>query len=117
MKNYLFLFAVFFVLQSYAQKEKTVFTLKPSQSMLMTGKGAGQDGAINPYTDGNSIALIENVGEHEFSIRLEYQGKIIRTIALTAGKKTKVGLPKGSQLYFDTEAETTVKLEFIDGLN
>ncbi|AXG70153.1 hypothetical protein KORDIASMS9_02392 [Kordia sp. SMS9] len=117
MKTYILLFAMLFVSHSYAQKEKTIFKLKPSQNMLMTGKGPGQDGAINPYTDRNSIAIVENVGKNEFSIRLQYEGKVVRTVALAAGKTTKVGLPKGSQLYFDTEAETTVKLEFIDGLN
>ncbi len=117
MKKYIFLFAMLFALQSYAQKDKTVFELKPSQSMLMTGKGAGQDGAINPYKDGNSIAMIKNLGENEFSIRIQRDGKIIKSRTLAAGKSTKIALSKGTELYFDTEQKAKVKLEFMDGLN
>jgi hypothetical protein len=117
MKNYLMLFVMLFVLQSYAQKDHTIFEIKPQQSMLMTGKGSGQDGAINPYKDGNSIAIVENIGEHTFSIRVQYKGKIFREIELTPGNTTKVPLKKGSELYFDTKKLTKVKLEFMDGLN
>lgn len=117
MKKYILLFAMLFALQSYAQKDKTVFELKPSQNMLMTGKGAGQDGAINPYKDGNSIAMIKNLGGNEFSIRIQRDGKIIKSRTLAAGKSTKIALSKGTELYFDTELKAKVQLEFIDGLN
>ncbi|MCH2195406.1 hypothetical protein [Kordia sp.] len=117
MKKYVYLLAMLFAFQSYAQKDKTVFELNPSQSMLMTGKGIGQDGAINPYKDGNSIAMIKNLGENEFSIRVQRDGKIIKQTTLAAGKATKIALAKGSELYFDTEQKATVKLEFMDGLN
>lgn len=30
-------------------RAQTEFVLSPSQSLLMTGKGPGQDGTINPY--------------------------------------------------------------------
>ncbi|WP_298519981.1 hypothetical protein [uncultured Kordia sp.] len=117
MKKYIFLLAMLFALQSYAQKDKTVFEINPSQSMLMTGKGIGQDGAINPYKDGNSIALIKNIGQNEFSIRIQRDGKVIKTRSLAAGKSTKIALAKGNELYFDTEQKAKVKLEFMDGLN
>lgn len=115
MKKYIFLFVMLFALQSYAQKDKTVFELDPAQSMLMTGKGAGQDGAINPYKDGNSIAIVKNLGENQFSIRVEMQGKVVKTRELEAGKSTMIPLQKGSELYFDTEKKTKVQLEFRDG--
>lgn len=117
MKKYIFLFVMLFALQSYAQKDKTIFNLKPSQNMLMTGKGQGQDGAINPYMDGNSIAIIENLGKNSFSVRIQYRGEIVKTFVVEANKKTKTSLRKGFELYFDTEKETTVKLEFQDGVN
>jgi hypothetical protein len=117
MKKYILLFVMLFALQSYAQKDKTVFDLDPSQSMLMTGKGQGQDGAMNPYKDGNSIAMIKNIGQNEFSIRVQRDGKVIKSRTLKAGKSTKIALSKGSELYFDAESKTKVKLEFLDGLN
>ena len=117
MKKYILLFVMLFALQSYAQKDKTIFELDPSQSMLMTGKGEGQDGAINPYKDGNSIAVIKNLGENEFSIRIQRKGKFIKSQTLAPGKSIKIALPKGNELYFDTKLKAKVKLEFIDGLN
>jgi hypothetical protein len=83
--------------------------------MLMTGKGVGQDGAINPYKDGNSIAIVKNLGENEFSIRIQQNGKVLRTRTLNAKEATMIPIAKGQELYFDTELETTVKLEFRDG--
>ena len=106
-----------FALQSYAQKDKTVFELRPSQGMCMTGKGAGQDAAINPYNDGNSIAVVKNLGKNAFSIRVQYQGKIFQTRELKPGVATMIPLRQGSELYFDSELATKVKLDFKDGAN
>ncbi|MEM6721955.1 MAG: hypothetical protein AAF611_21685 [Bacteroidota bacterium] len=117
MKKYIFLFVMLFALQSYAQKDKTIFELEPSQNMLMTGKGQGQDGAINPYKDGNSIAIVKNLGENELSIRIQYKGEIKKTRELAAGKSTMIPIPKGYEMYFDTEKKTKVQLEFRDGMN
>ncbi|EDP95465.1 hypothetical protein KAOT1_11096 [Kordia algicida OT-1] len=106
-----------FALQSYAQKDKKVFELKPNQSMCMTGKGAGQDAAINPYKDGNSIAFVKNLGENVFSIRVQYQGKIFQTRELEPGVATMIPLRQGSEMYFDSKLAAKVKLEFKDGTN
>lgn len=43
---------------------QTIIELGSVQSMCITGKGPGQDGAINPYTDKDSIAIVENIGEN-----------------------------------------------------
>ncbi|WP_046759140.1 hypothetical protein [Kordia jejudonensis] len=117
MKKYIVLFVMLFALQSYAQKEKTVFELKPSQSMCMTGKGVGQDAAINPYINRNSIAIIENLSENNFTVRVQYKGDVVKTIVMEANKKTMVSLRKGFELYLDSDLEATAKLEFRDGVN
>ncbi|MFK7750705.1 MAG: hypothetical protein AB8B65_20100 [Kordia sp.] len=117
MKKYILLFALFFGLQSYAQKDKTIFELKPSQSMSITGKGTGQDAAINPYTDGNSIAIIENLGKNVFEVRVQYQGKITSLQPIKSGKTLKFALLKGSELYVDSDYKGKAKIQFIDGLN
>lgn len=105
-----------FALQSYAQKDKTVFELKPSQSMSITGKGAGQDAAVNPYMDGNSIAIIENLGKNSFTVRVQYKGDIVKTFVLQANKKTKTSLKKGFELYLDSDLEAKAKVEFVKGI-
>lgn len=84
------------------------FELKPSQSMLMTGKGYGQDGTINPYDGQNCYAIIENIGKREFSIRIQKKGKIIASIPIDPGDIKKVKLLKGHELYLDSNPKGTV---------
>ena len=85
------------------------FDLDPSQSMLMTGKGPGQDGAINPYYGQDCVAIVKNLGKHPFSIRIQQQGKIIETIPVAKKEVKKVQLLKGYELYLDTSKEGKVK--------
>jgi len=42
---------------------QTEFELEPSQSMVITGKGPGQDATINPYYGQACYAIVENTGE------------------------------------------------------
>ena len=56
---------------------QTDFVLEPSQSMIMTGKGAGQDATINPYYGQDCYALIQNIGKRKFSVRIQKDGEII----------------------------------------
>lgn len=92
--------------------QSTTFVLEPSQSMLMTGKGPGQDGAINPYAGTDSQALIQNIGPGPFQIRVQKQGEILETLPIKPGETKTVKLLNGYELYFDTEVKTSVKLEF-----
>ena len=117
MKKYILLFVMLFALQSYAQKDESIFELNPSQSMSITGKGIGQDAATNPYKDGNSIAIIKNLGENSFTIRVEYKGKVFQTRALKGGKSTMISLRQGSVLYLDSDLKAKAKVDFKDGVN
>lgn len=99
-------------LTTYSGIGQTIFELEPSQSMLMTGKGPGQDGAINPYSDTNSYGIVENIGEHDFDIRIQQAGKIIEIITIKPKEIKKVSLLKGYELYFDCELKSIAKLEF-----
>ena len=92
--------------ESFAQTE---FELEPSQSMLMTGKGPGQDATINPYEGQNCYAIVENFGKMEFSIRVQRRGKIIKTIPISKGEVKKVLLLKGQELYLDSNSKGKVK--------
>ena len=88
---------------------QTEFELDPSQSMLMYGKGPGQDGTINPYKGQDCYAIVENIGEREFSVRVQQQGKIIETIPIAKGETKKVTLLKGYELYLDPNPEGLAK--------
>lgn len=94
---------------------QSTFELEPSQSMLMTGKGPGQDGALNPYAGEDCYAVVQNTGRGEFSIRIQQDGKIIETIPVARNEEKKVALPKGYELYLDTggkgKASATVDFE------
>ena len=96
---------------TYAQTE---FDLKASQSMLMTGKGPGQDGAINPYYGQDCYAIVENMGSKEFSVRIQKRGTIIEIIPILKNEVKKIKLLKDQELYLDsnTEAKVKARLDF-----
>ena len=56
-----------------AQKENK-FKLDPQTNMLMTGKGPGQDGSINPFAGQDCIAVAENLVKDPFSVRIQKMG-------------------------------------------
>lgn len=97
---------IFTQYQSFAQTE---FDLDPLQSMLMTGKGPGQDGAINPFAGQDCYAIVENMGKNEFSIRIQQNGEILDTVPVSKHEKKKVKLLKGHELYLDAEAQGKVR--------
>ncbi|AZQ43904.1 hypothetical protein [Nonlabens ponticola] len=101
--------SVAFMTSATAQTE---FELEPTQSMIMTGKGPGQDATINPYTGQDCIAVIENIGKREFSIRIQKQGKVIKTIAVKKGKTKKINLLKDQELYLDTQVKTRARVSY-----
>ena len=77
------LIACLICLSHFQAKAQTEFVLEPSQSMIMTGKGPGQDGTINPYFGQDCYAIIKNIGNREFYIRVQQDDKIIEEIATT----------------------------------
>ncbi len=85
------------------------FELNPDQSMLMFGKGPGQDATINPYEGEECYALVKNLGEVPFSIRIQQKGKIIETIPVEAAETKKVKLLVGYELYLDSESGSMAK--------
>lgn len=114
MKQYVVVFFAFLTFQAYSQSE-SIFELDPTQSMCITGKGPGQDAAINPYSDENSIGIVKNIGKNELSIRIQKDGKIIEEVTVRPKEKKKVELLKGYELYLDTEMKTKAKVTFKKG--
>lgn len=94
------------------QAQESVIELDGQQSMCITGKGQGQDAAINPYIGSKSIAVIQNFGKNPFSIRVQKQGQILSTQEIAPGLKQKVILEAGQELYFDGDRKTTADVKF-----
>ena len=90
-------------------KAQTKFVLEPSQSMIMTGKGPGQDGTINPFFGQDCYAIIKNIGKRKFSIRIQQTRKNIKEISILNGELKKVKLLKNYELYLDPNSEGIAK--------
>lgn len=96
-------------LTQFKVKAQTEFVLEPSQSMIMTGKGSGQDGTINPYIGQDCYAIVKNIGKREFFIRVQQDGKMIEEISILEDEMKKVKLLKGYELYLDPNPEGIAK--------
>ena len=107
------LIALFGLISLLAGAQENVISLGPSESMSIAGKGPGQDAANNPYIDGNSIARIQNISKNSFSIRVQKQGEILRTISIKPKQTIEVKLHKGDELYFDSRLPAKARVEFL----
>ena len=99
------------------------FDLEPLESYLMFGKGPGQDGAINPYakyiksnkgyliSSKDCYSIIENLGTNGFSIRIQKDGRIIKTIPIKKNETKKILLDAGNELYTDASFEGRAKFK------
>ena len=108
MKTLFLAISLLFLIQ-FEGTAQTEFVLDPSQSMIMTGKGPGQDATINPYFGQECYALVKNIGERKFSIRVQQGGKIIKEISIKNGELKKVKLLKGYELYLDPNSQGIAK--------
>ena len=89
-----------------AQKENK-FKLDPSTNMLMTGKGPGQDGSINPFAGQDCVAVVENLAKAPFSVRIQQNGVVLRTIEIGDKETKQIDLKGSEELYIDTQKKTT----------
>lgn len=91
---------------------KTEFTFEPDQSMCITGKGAGQDGAINPYYGSNSTAIVKNIGETAFYVRVKDEKGKSTSTQINAGDTQKFTLLKGAILFVDSTQKALATITF-----
>jgi hypothetical protein len=102
--------SVFFV--ASCGSKATVIDLPASQSMSITGKGPGQDAAFNPFSDDNSVAVVKNLGPHPFSIRVQDKNGNYRETPIEPDEAIEVFLPKGYELYLDSNLASGAKVTF-----
>ncbi len=94
-------------IQLHAQVD---FELKPRQSMLMFGKGPGQDATINPFEGQDCYAIVENLGRVECTIRVQTMGQVVEVVPVAAKERKKVKLLQGYELYVDTRDQGKAKV-------
>ena len=107
-----FLLLVLATLFQSCSTSKATIELDPLQSMVISGKGPGQDGTINPYLDTTSKAHVKNLGPAQFDIRVQNDGKIIDIFPIEANTTKTLILNQGDELYFDTDLATTTEVRF-----
>lgn len=103
------LFLLLFVNLELSAQAK--FKLDPRSSMLMTGKGPGQDGTINPYDGEDCYAIVKNIGKLPFYIRIEKKGMLIDTFTVAKRETKKFVLLAGQELYLDPNRSGVAKAE------
>jgi len=115
MKNFSLLILTILLIQSCISSQ-TILTLPPSQSMSVTGLGQGQDAAYNPYGNGKSIAIIKNVSKNKFQVRIQKEGKVIKTTDVNAKEEKEFLLLEGYELYLDSELISKGQVTFKQSL-
>jgi uncharacterized damage-inducible protein DinB len=110
MKSFLTLF--FLAISFFLIAQDDVFVIDPLQSMVMTGKDPGQDGAINPYMGQECTAVVENLGKNEFRVRVQENGRIKKEIAVSPGEEKEIALGTNDELYIDTDKKAKTRLNF-----
>ena len=108
MKNSL-LIIIFIACFQTKINAQTIFELDGTQSMLMTGKGPGQDATINPYEGEDRYAVIKNLGDVLFSVRVQQKGQIIDIFPIESNQTVKYKLLVGQELYLDAESKNKAK--------
>ena len=112
MKNPYLIVVLLFLVQ-YNVSAQEIIELPPTQSMLITGKGPGQDAAANPFTKDNSLGIVENIGKNDFTIRVQNKkGKIMESVTIKPGDTKEVRLLLGYELYLDSELEGKAKINY-----
>jgi hypothetical protein len=110
--RYFYLIILLVLATSQLSFAQTTIELDPQQSMLMTGKGPGQDAVINKYEGQPCIARIKNTGEHPVFVRLQLKGVIIHNSELKPRERKELKIDKGYELYIDSEKASKVKVSF-----
>jgi hypothetical protein len=100
------------LLLSSCAGSSSIFELNSNQSMSITGKGPGQDAAINPYGEGESIAVVQNKGTVSFNVRIQKSGVIIEEVAIEPKSSREFMLKPGTELYLDSITPGKAKVTF-----
>lgn len=105
---YFLLLALFTIKPLMAQN---TFEIDANTSMLLTGKGQGQDGAINPYLGEKCKAIVKNLSNYSFEVRIQQKGKLLNIIKIEPLETKTIILLENEELYVDTTTHNEVKFK------
>lgn len=91
--------------------EALTFDLGQNQSMLITGKGFGQDAALNTWLGQDSVVQVQNLAEADFTARIE-SGNQTRLMTVPAESHISIDLKANSALFFDSVDQARAKVSF-----
>jgi hypothetical protein len=101
------------ILFSACSANSSILKLGTAQSMSITGKGPGQDAAINPYGDQKSMSVIKNLGKNAFSVRIQDKGGgLIDVMELQPKEQKFFNLEVGYELYLDSDLPGKARVTF-----
>ena len=80
--------------------------------MSITGLGPGQDAAYNPYSNDNSLGIVDNIGKNSFVIRIQQEGEVVNRIPIDPDERKEIQLLKGYELYLDSELPGKARVKF-----
>ena len=111
--KFLFTISISLLLLSSCSND-SIFEFDGTQSMLMTGKGPGQDGAINPFFGQASIAKVRNLGDNILQVRIQEGATFIENVVVSPGEKKSIDLKGSYQMYVDTDAAAKARIRFVE---
>ncbi len=88
-----------------------VFELGAQQSMLITGKGVGQDAAFNPFAGSACFAVVENLSDNPFEARVVDPDGSTST-PVEGRQSLRIPLEAKSQLILDTVVSAKARVRF-----
>jgi len=112
MKNLLVLLCALLLTSGTMLSQSAVIELQSSQSMLISGKGPGQDAAVNKYADNSCIASVQNIGRNSFEVRIQSKGEVVKTITIKQDETKEVSLLRGYELYLDSTLTAKASVTF-----
>ena len=107
-----FLTSLLLLLAVSCGTKSAVIELPAAQSMLITGKGPGQDAALNPFAGSNSLAMVKNIGSFPFSVRVQDKEGNYEEFMVAPSETRELFLLKGNELYLDSYLKTRARVSF-----
>ena len=111
MNNYI-PFILFILFLQSCSSSSSIIEFDEYPTMLISGKGPGQDGAINPYLGQKCISIVKNIGFRPISVRIQRDGQLVSETELKSKEKKEFILEADYRLYLDAEIPGKAKINF-----
>jgi hypothetical protein len=111
MKLFLPFILILLVGQSCSTSAELI-ELEEGQSMLILGKGAGQDALENPFEGESTVAIVNNRSRSSILARVITRDGTTGSNPIRPKRKRSLVILPGSELYLDSPVKSKVKITF-----